>query len=54
MPKATIAYDLDDEDDAEATGLILVKSMLMAGTALGIKMPIDGEYKIGNNWKETH
>jgi hypothetical protein len=25
-----------------------------AGKDLGIRLPLDGEYKIGNNWSETH
>lgn len=39
---------------AESVGQIAVQSITDAGTALGLKCPLKGEFKIGNNWKETH
>jgi len=39
---------------AEAVGKAGVESIIDAGVRLGVKMPLDGEYKIGNNWSETH
>jgi DNA polymerase I-like protein with 3'-5' exonuclease and polymerase domains len=39
---------------AEAVGQIAVQSITDAGAALGLKCPLKGEFKIGNNWKETH
>jgi len=32
----------------------MVESIKAAGIALDLKCPLDGEYKIGNNWAETH
>lgn len=43
-----------DPEKADAVGQALVESMQKAGTVLGCKIPITGEYKIGNNWAETH
>lgn len=39
---------------AEEAGGIITASAIEAGTRLGIKMPINAEYKIGSNWSETH
>lgn len=39
---------------AEEVGEVLVKSMKLAGEHFKFRCPIDGEYKVGNNWKETH
>jgi len=41
-------------EDAEEIGKMAVQAIRDAGDALGFKCPLDGEYKIGNNWKETH
>jgi DNA polymerase-1 len=43
-----------DEEDAEELGATFVESIKKAGETLNFKCPLDGEYKIGNNWKETH
>ena len=42
------------EDIAEKVGETAVKSIIQAGELLNFKCPLDGEYKIGNNWSETH
>ena len=42
------------EDLASFYGEMAVQSIQEAGTQLGFKCPLTGEYKIGNNWKETH
>lgn len=39
---------------AEEVGQVLVESMRRAGEHFNFRCPIDGEYKIGNNWRETH
>jgi len=42
------------EDQAEKVGYLMVESIKAAGIALDLKCPLDGEYKVGNNWAETH
>lgn len=39
---------------AEDVGILSIQSIKEAGDALGFKCPLDGEYKIGRNWAETH
>lgn len=39
---------------ADELGSQFVNSIVKAGKTLKFKCPLDGEYKIGNNWKETH
>ena len=39
---------------ADDVGKISVQSIQDAGELLGFKCPLDGEYKIGRNWAETH
>ena len=39
---------------ANAVGMVACDSMRLAGEQLGIRVPLTGEYKIGNNWKECH
>lgn len=38
----------------KAVGMIARQAIIDAGAALRMKCPMDGEYKIGNNWSETH
>ena len=42
------------EADAEKVGKIGVESIVDAGIMLKMRCPLDGEYKVGNSWKETH
>jgi len=42
------------EADAETTGKYGVESIEEAGKILDMRCPLTGEYKVGNNWKETH
>jgi DNA polymerase-1 len=42
------------ENQAEEFGKLAVQSIVDAGNQLGLRCPLNGEYKIGNNWKETH
>lgn len=39
---------------AEEVGKLFVESIEEAGRHFGFRVPMTGEYKIGNNWKETH
>ncbi len=39
---------------AEEVGRIVVRSMEQAGQFFNFRVPITGEYKVGNNWAETH
>lgn len=41
-------------DQANKVGYLMVESIKAAGTALDLACPLDGEYKVGNNWAETH
>ena len=43
-----------DEDIAEIVGKTAVESIRAAGDHFGFRCPLDGEFKIGNNWKECH
>jgi hypothetical protein len=43
-----------DEKDAQVLGELFVKAINKAGDDLDFKCPLDGEYKVGNNWKDTH
>jgi len=42
------------ESQAEFTGQLAVDSLIKAGEHLQLRCPMDGEYKIGENWSETH
>ena len=42
------------EDLADDVGKLAVKSIVDAGTNLGFRCPLDGEYRTGINWAETH
>ena len=42
------------EDQADSLGKLAVQSIVNAGDQLGLRCSLTGEYKIGNNWKETH
>ena len=33
---------------------LAVQAIIDAGKELKIRCPLDGKYKIGNNWAETH
>jgi len=32
----------------------IVNAIRKAGDYFGFRCPLDGEYKVGNNWAETH
>ncbi len=42
------------EEQAEFLGEMAVKSMIEAGKLLNLRCAMTGEYKIGDNWSETH
>ena len=39
---------------ADIVGKAAVQSIRDAGIAYNLKCPLDGEYKVGRNWRETH
>jgi hypothetical protein len=39
---------------ADEVGQVIVQAMREAGKTFKFLCPIDGEYKIGLNWKDTH
>ena len=41
-------------DDAEAVGKLAVQAIRDAGVYYNLRCPLDGEYKIGKSWRETH
>lgn len=41
-------------EKADLYGKMAVESIRFAGESLGFKCPLDGEYKVGRNWAETH
>jgi DNA polymerase I-like protein with 3'-5' exonuclease and polymerase domains len=43
-----------EEGRAEEFGKLAVQSIVDAGKQLKVRCPLNGEYKIGNNWSETH
>ena len=43
-----------EESRAEEFGKLGVQAIINAGKELKIRCPLDGKYKIGNNWAETH
>ncbi|BCS53321.1 hypothetical protein GSbR_21530 [Geobacter sp. SVR] len=42
------------EQHAEFVGKAIVESIRETGVHFKFRCPLDGEFKIGNNWKETH
>lgn len=48
-------YQLEaTEAHADKVGYLMVESIKAAGIAFDMRCPLDGEYKVGNNWAETH
>ena len=43
-----------EKKQADALGHSFVSAIIKAGQILNFKCPLDGEYKIGSNWAETH
>lgn len=43
-----------DEEIAEEVGKLSIECIKRAGEYFRIRMPLDGEANVGNNWKETH
>jgi len=42
------------EKDAEQVGQLAVKAIKDTGEYFNLRLPLTGEYKIGDNWSETH
>lgn len=57
-PKVGDIHDEGQHDvakmDAEEFGSLAVQSIRDAGEELGFSVPLDGEYKVGLSWAETH
>ena len=48
-------YQIQAADkDAKNVGYLMVESIKAAGIYFKMRCPLDGEYKIGKNWAETH
>ena len=43
-----------DAKDAENAGYLMVESIKAAGVAFNMRCPLDGEYKVGLSWADTH
>jgi DNA polymerase I len=43
-----------DVAEAERLGPIIVQSIIDAGNYFNLKCPMNGEWKVGSNWHETH
>ena len=43
-----------ESNRAEEVGIMGTESIKEAGIVLNMCCPLDGEYKVGNSWKETH
>lgn len=43
-----------DPEAADMVGQLQVEAFRLAGEHYNFRIPIDGEYKVGNNWAETH
>ena len=41
-------------EDADFIGKSCVNSMIFAGELLQLNCPLDGEYRVGNSWADTH
>ena len=39
---------------ANKVGTLAVQSIIDAGKHFNLRCPLDGEFKIGRNWSETH
>ena len=42
------------QDQADEVGRLGVEAIIEAGKVLKLNCPLDGEYKVGDNWSETH
>ena len=42
------------EEQAEKFGWLAVECIKAAGIQFNLNCPLDGEYKVGNTWAETH
>ena len=42
------------ESQADFVGEMAVKSIIEAGKHFNLRCPMDGEYKVGGNWSDTH
>lgn len=54
MPVHDEVQGTSPAEHAHAVGKAFVDGMLQAGRFFDTAIPIDGEYKVGSTWKETH
>jgi len=48
-------WQIEVEDSrADEAGQLGKQAIKEAGIVLKMRCPLDGEYKVGNSWKETH
>lgn len=47
-------YQFRDYVDPDTVGNMAVESIREAGRILKFRVPLDGEFKVGRNWAETH
>lgn len=43
-----------DEEIADEVGRVAIECIVRAGRKLNVRVPLSGEYKVGDNWAETH
>ena len=43
-----------EEKDAIKVGQLGIQSIKEAGNILEMRCPLDGQFKVGGNWSETH
>lgn len=46
--------EVETLEDADTLGKMQTLSIMQAGRYYNVKCPLDGQYKIGKTWKETH
>lgn len=43
-----------EEEEAKEIGRVQSDAITKVGEELGFTLPLEGEYKVGRNWYETH
>lgn len=57
VPVELVEETLDEKGETKLVsrvGDLCIEAIVIAGEKLGIRVPLTGEYKIGENWAETH
>jgi len=42
------------QDLSDHVGELAIECIIKAGEYYNLRCPMDGEYKVGDNWSETH